>query len=66
MCVCVCVLKVKLVTVAVGNPKAPFSFATIPRCKGATLFLHFTLDLYLIMLSVKQGAIMDRSIGMSR
>ena len=68
-CVCVCVLfcmwlyirKVKLATVVEGDPKATFSIATAPRCtKDATPFLgllHFTLDMYLIMLSVKQGYI---------
>ena len=48
-------------TVVEGDPKAPFLIATTPRCsKGTTSFpglLHFTLDLYLIMLSVKQGGI---------
>ena len=47
------VSKVKLATVVEGNLKAPFSIAT------TTLLglLHFTLDPYLIMLSVKQGSI---------
>ena len=44
-----------------GVPKAPFSRATIPRCReDATPFpglLHFTLDPYFIMLSVMQGGI---------
>ena len=44
-----------------GDSKAPFTTATTPRCReGATLFpglLHFTFDPYLIMPSVKQGAI---------
>ena len=44
-----------------GDLKAPFSIATTPRCrKGTTPFpglLHFTLDPYLIRLSVKQGGI---------
>ena len=46
-------------TLAEGDPKAPFSIATIPR-EGVTPFpglLHFTLDPYLIMLCVKQGRI---------
>ena len=54
------VSKVKLATIVEGDPKAPFSVATTPRCAGATPFpglLHFTLDPYLIMLSVKQGDI---------
>ena len=45
----------------VGDPKAPFSIATTPRCREeATAFselLLFTLDPYLIMLRVKQGGI---------
>ena len=51
------IFKVKLVTVVEGNPKAPFSIGV---GEGATPFpglLPFILDPYLIMLSVKQGAI---------
>ena len=55
------VSKVKLVTIVEGNPKAPFSIATTPRCRGGRYsfpgLLYFTLDPYLIMLSVKQGGI---------
>ena len=44
-----------------GDPKAPFSIATTPRCRGERYsfpgLLHFTLDPCLIMLSVKQGGI---------
>ena len=51
----------KSANLAEGNQKAPFSIATIPRCReGATPFpglVHFTLDPYLIMPSVKQGGI---------
>ena len=51
-------VKVKLATIVEGNLKAPFLIATTPRCRGErSLFpelLHFTLDTYLIMLSVKQ------------
>ena len=44
--------KVKLATIVEGDPKAPFSIATpFPG------LLHFTLEPYLIMLSVKQGGI---------
>ena len=47
-------IKVKLSTVVEGNPKAPFSIATTPKCwEGATPFpglLHFALDPYLTML----------------
>ena len=50
-----------LVTVVESYPKAPFSIATTLRCwRGATPFpglLHFTLDRYLILLSVKQRGI---------
>ena len=53
--------KVKLVTRVEGDPKALFSIATTLRCReGTTPFpwlLKFTLDPYLIMLSVKQGGI---------
>ena len=45
------VSKVKLATIVEGDPKAPFSIATTPG------LLHFTLEPYLIMLSVKQGGI---------
>ena len=51
--------KVKLATIVEDDPKVPFSIATTPRCRGGCYsfpgLLHFTLDLYLIMLSVKQG-----------
>ena len=56
-----CIYKSKLATIVEGDPKAPFSIATTPRCRGGRYFfpglLYFTLDLYLIMLSVKQGGI---------
>ena len=55
------IIKVKLATIVEGNPKAPFSIATTPRCRGGRYsfpgLLYFTLDPYLIMLSVKQGGI---------
>ena len=55
------IVEVKLATIVEGDPKAPFSIATTPRCRGGrysfTQLLHFTLDSYLIMLSVKQGGI---------
>ena len=47
--------KIKLSSLLEGDPKAPFSIATTPRCKGGCYF--FTLDPYIIMLSVKQGGI---------
>ena len=49
------IIKVSVVVVVVeGDSKAPFSITTAPRCKELP---HFTLDPYLIMLSVKQGGI---------
>ena len=54
------VVKIKLAALVEGYPKGLFSIATTPRCRGGDAthfpgFLHFTLDTYLIMLSVKQG-----------
>ena len=53
--------KVKLATIVEDDPKAPFSIATTPKCRGGRYsfpgLLFFTLDPYLIMLSVKQGGI---------
>ena len=50
-----------MATIVEGDPKAPFSIATTPWCMGGRYsfpgLLHFTLDPYLIMLSVKQGGI---------
>ena len=65
VCVSTCIYryikKVKLATIVEGNPKAPFSIATTPRCRGGRYsfpgWLYFTLDQHLIMLSVKQGGI---------
>ena len=55
------IVKVNLATIVEGNPKVPFSIATTPRCRGGRYYfpglLYFTLDPYLIMLSVKQGGI---------
>ena len=54
-------VKVKLATLVEGDLRAPFSIATTARCREEHYFfpglLHFTLDPYLIMLSVKQGDI---------
>ena len=51
----------KLATIVEGNSKAPFSIATTLMCRGGRYsfpgLLYFTLDPYLIMLSVKQGGI---------
>ena len=53
--------KVKLMTVVEGDLKAPFSIATTLRYReGHYSFpglLHFTLDPYFIMQSVKQSGI---------
>ena len=61
VCIYVCKSKVKLATIVEGDPKAPFSIATTPRGRGGRYsfpgLLYFTLDPYLIMLSVKQGGI---------
>ena len=50
---------IKLATLVEGDLKAPFSIATTPRVGATPLpgLPHFTLDPYLIMLSVKQGGI---------
>ena len=48
-------IKVKLVTVVVGDQKAPFLIATTQNCSEA--LFHFNLDTYLISLSVKQGVV---------
>ena len=59
--ICLPTSKVKLATIVEGNPKAPFSIATTPMCRGGRYsfpgLLYFTLDPYLIMLSAKQGSI---------
>ena len=53
--------QVKLATAVEGDPKAPFSIATTQKCSGGCYSIpwmaHFTLDPYLIMLSIKQGGI---------
>ena len=49
---------VKLATVIEGDQKAPISIAITPRCATPFLgLLYFTLNRYLIFLSVKQGGI---------
>ena len=51
----------KLASVVEIDQKAPFSIATSPKCKGGHYafpgLLHFTIDMYLILLSIKQGGI---------
>ena len=48
-------------TLVEDDPKAPFSIATTVDVREGTTpfsgFLHFTLDPYLILQSVKQGGI---------
>ena len=50
-----------MATVVEGDPKAPFSIATTPRCRGGCYSFPWIAPLYLvpyfIMLSVKQGSI---------
>ncbi len=50
---------IKLVTIVEGDPKAPFSIATTPRCSGGWYSFPWIalFDPYLIMLSVKQEGI---------
>ena len=59
--------KVKLATVVEDHSKASFLIATTQGVReGAPPFLgltYFTLDLYLIMLSVKQGGIKYRFLS---
>ena len=51
----------KLATVVEGDQKALFSIATTLRCRGVRYtfpwIAHFILDMYLILLIVKQGGI---------
>ena len=53
----------------VGDSKALFSIATTSRCRGGRYsfpgLLHFTLDPYLIMLSVKQRGIKYHILSLS-
>ena len=53
--------QIKLSILVEGDLRACFSITTTPWCgESATPFpalLHFTLDPYLVMLSVKQGGI---------
>ena len=46
--------KVKLAILVKGDPKALFSIATTPRCRGGRHSIPW-IDPYLIMLSVLQG-----------
>ena len=46
-----------LVTLGVGDPKAPFSIATPPMCMRGRYSFSWIAPLYLIALSVKQAGI---------
>ena len=55
------VISVELANLVEDDPKASFSIATTPRCvgEGATAFpglFHFTLDPYLLLLSLSKAA----------
>ena len=58
---------VKLVTLAEGDSKAPFSIATTPRCReehnSFPGLLHLTFDAYFIMLSAKQVGIKNNFLS---
>ena len=60
--------KVKLPTLVEGDPKAPFSIVTTPRCwVGHYSFrglLHPTVALYLILLSVKHEGIKHQFLSL--
>ena len=59
-------------TIVKSSPNAPFSIATMPRCKGEYYSISWIapliLDMYLIMLNVKQGGIKYHFlvVGMTR
>ena len=40
------VLKVKLATLTKGEPKAPFSISTTPRCRGGRYFIPWIALIY--------------------
>ena len=54
-------IQVRLVNSVEGHLKAPFSIASTLKCRERHYsfpgLLHFTFDIYLIMLSAKQGGI---------
>ena len=41
-----CKVKVKLATIVEGDPKAPFSIATTPRCRGGRYSIPWIAPLY--------------------
>ena len=57
-----------MATLVEGDQKTSFSIVTTSRYKGGLYFihglLHFTLDPYLIMLSVKQGRIKNHFLSL--
>ena len=61
VCRCIYIYICFWLTVVEGDPKAPFSITTSLRCRGGRYFFlriaPVTLDLYLIMLRVKQVGI---------
>ena len=40
------IIKVKLATIVEGDPKAPFSIATTPRCRGGRYSIPWIAPLY--------------------
>ena len=60
----------KLATLVKGDPKAPFSIATTGGVGESTTpfpgLLHFTLDLYLIMLSKEPSSSIFWVFGMTQ
>ena len=59
---------VKLATIVKGDPKAPFSIATTLRCRGGRYSIPWISPLYPdpyhIILSVKQGDIMNHFLSL--
>ena len=43
---CTYMLKKKLATIVEGDPKAPFSIATTPRCRGGRYSIPWIAPLY--------------------
>ena len=43
---CTYISKVKLATIVEGDPKAPFSIATTPRCRGGRYSIPWIAPLY--------------------
>ena len=47
--------KVKLATIVEGNPKAPFSIATTPMCRGGRYSFQFHLKANAIIFNGKDA-----------